>query len=208
MVLGDELPRTSQMTFKNGKSKVKGENGKASTNARATRARSRRRTCRGGCDRSPERAHRARGCSLPSTSSPLIDGQFEVSALSGGSVGRLCGSGGRVLSGDRRSPVFVCVFSGRLRVLRLWVSGVPDTGFRVSPSARASERLVVGLRCRAVFVRVSRSTRLLRQVPPLVRSRSLSFDLNLTRVFQVDRRCLLRTRLWCDAHATAARSAL
>ena len=140
----------------------------ASTSARATRARSRHRTCRGGCDRSPERAHRARGCSLPSTSSPLIDRQLEVSVLSDGSVGRLCGSGDRVLSGDRRSPVFVCVFSGRLRVLRLWGSGIPDTGFCVSPSVRASSRLVVGLRRRAMFVRVCRSTRFLRQVPPLV----------------------------------------
>ena len=56
----------------------------------------------------------------PASSSPLIDRQFEVSALSGGSVGRLCGSGGRVWSGDR-SPSLVCVFSGRLCVLGLGI---------------------------------------------------------------------------------------
>ena len=110
---------------------IKGGDRKASTSVSASRARSRRRTCRGGCDRSPERAHPARGCSLPSTSSPLIDGRFEVSARSGGSVGRLCGSGGRVWSGDR-SPSLVCVFSGRLCVVGLWVSLGPETGLFVS----------------------------------------------------------------------------
>ena len=52
------------------------------------------------------------------------------------------------------------------------------------------------------------STRLLCRVPPLVRSRSLSFDLDLARGIEVNRRCLVRTRPWCCARAAAARSAV
>ena len=48
-----------------------------------------------------------------------------------------------------RSPSLVCVFSGRLCVLGLWVSLVPETGFCL----RTSSRLVVSLRlCLCVFV--------------------------------------------------------
>ena len=50
-----------------------------------------------GCRLGRRRSHRRpRTSAAPSTSSPMIGRQFEVSALSGGSVGRLCGSGGRV----------------------------------------------------------------------------------------------------------------
>ena len=84
--------------------------------------------CRLGRRRSRRRAPNS---AAPASSSPLIDRQFEVSALSGGSVGRLCGSGGRVWSGDR-SPSLVCVFSGRLCVLGLWILFGLETGLFVS----------------------------------------------------------------------------
>ena len=118
--------------------------------------------CRLGRRRSRRRAPNS---AAPSTSSPLIDRQFEISALSGGSVGRLCGSGGRVWSGGR-SLSLVCVFSGRLCVLGLWVSLVPERGFGL----RTSSRLVVSLRlCLCVFV----NTTPLLSPPPVLSFRSL-----------------------------------
>ena len=91
--------------------------------------------CGGGDGRLPSRPPsqpaQTPTSAAPASSSPLIDRQFEVSALSGGSVGRLCGSGGRVWSGDR-SPSLVCVFSGRLCVLGLWILLGLETGLFVS----------------------------------------------------------------------------
>ena len=154
--------------------------------------------CRLGRRRSRRRAPNS---AAPSTSRPLIGRQFEVSALSGGSVGRLCGSGGRVWSGDR-PPVLVCVFYGRLCVLGiriLSITGNRNLGVSALPRVWWS---VCGCVCACL------STRLLCRVPPLVRSRSLSFDLDLARGIEVNRRCLVRTRPWRYARAAAARSAL
>ena len=99
-----------------------------------------------GCRLGRRRSHRRpRTSAAPSTSSPMIGRQFEVSALSGGSVGRLCGSGGRVWSGDR-PPVLVCVFSGRLCVLGIRVLSI--TGNRnlgVSALLRVSRSVCGGV---------------------------------------------------------------
>ena len=53
------------------------------------------------------------------------------------------------------------------------------------------------------------STRPLCRVPPLFSRFVRSLDLDLARAVEVNRRCLLCcVRPWCDAQATAARSAL
>ena len=153
-----------------------------------------------GCRLGRRRSRRgAPNSAAPSTSSSLIDRQFEVSALSGGSVGRLCGSGGRVWSGDR-SPSLVCVFSGRLCVLGLWVSLVPETGFCL----RTSSRLVVGPRlCLCVSfdpTPLSSSSSVL-SFRSVVRSRFGSRGRGQSVL-------LCCVRLCCGAQATAARSAL
>ena len=90
---------------------------------------------------------------------PLIDRQFEVSALSGGSVGRLCGSGGRVWSGDR-SPSLVCVFSGRLCVLGSGFRWFPKQDFCVSRNFFTS-----GGQSAAVFVRVCQHGSFVKSIP-------------------------------------------
>ena len=95
----------------------------------------------------------------PASSSPLIDRQFEVSALSGGSVGRLCGSGGRVWSGDR-SPSLVCVFSGRLCELGSGFRWFPKEDFCVSRNFFTS-----GGQSAAVFVRVCQHGSFVKSIP-------------------------------------------
>ena len=107
----------------------------------------------------PPQPTQAPTSAAPPASSPLIDQQFEVSVLSSGSVGRLCGSGDRVWSGVR-SPVLVCVFSGRLCVLGLCVLLVPGTGFFVSLNFFAS-----GGQSAAVFVRVCQHGSFVESIP-------------------------------------------
>ena len=92
----------------------------------------------------------------------------------------------------------VCVFSGRLCLLGLWVSLVPETGFYL----RASSRLVVSLRlCLCVFVNMAplSSPSHVLSFRSLVRSRFGSRSRGHGGVY-------LRTRLWCHARAAAARS--
>ena len=105
------------------------------------------------------------------------------SSLVGRSISRLgllgsCARAGALGFGDHGKRIF-----GVSDLLRVWWS-------------------VCGCVCACL------STRLLCRVPPLVRSRSLSFDLDLARGIEVNRRCLVRTRPWRYARAAAARSAL
>ena len=112
--------------------------------------------CRLGHRRSRRRAPNS---AAPSTSSPLIDRQFEVSALSGGPVGRLCGSGGRVWSGFDLPPWSV---SSRV-VCACWGSGFrwfPKQDLCVSRNFFAS-----GGQSAAVFVRVCQHGSFVKSIP-------------------------------------------
>ena len=121
-----------------------------------------------------------------------------------------------------RSGVCVCVcVSVGLAVCQLCPGSMPSQGGD-SPARLGTGAWVSGthrILCVSELLRVwwsvrgcvcaYLSTRPLCRIPPLFSRFVRSFDLDSARAFEVNRRCLLCcVRPWCDAQATAARSAL